>query len=109
MIRALLILSLCLSLLTYNLWPLLPAGSFYKGMAVFIMLLGIIINNLVSDSIKIWSSVLLWLSINNVLDEFFFNPKKFGINEYIISIVIVASLTLQYYNGKRKRNTSIIN
>jgi hypothetical protein len=86
-----------ISIATYQLWLYLPKGSYYLGMAIFIMLISIII---FVQNHKLFSSFfLLCIAFNNLLDELFFNPEYNGVNE----IVIVLILPIIWYL-KNKRN-----
>lgn len=51
------------------------------------------------SSLLTWSEVILAASINNLLDELFFDPQKLSWNEYLAFIIIIA---IAVYNEKRR-------
>ncbi len=72
------------SLITYLFWEQLPKGSFYIGNALFIFLLcSYIFVNHKQSFIKF---VLFGLSLNNLIDELFFNPTELGYNELALAV-----------------------
>lgn len=75
-----------LSIVTYMFWYYLPKGSFYVGNALFIFLLCVYI--FVKQREKFINFVLLGFSVNNLLDELFFDNTKLGYNELAILIII---------------------
>lgn len=78
--------TISVSILTYQFWIYLPKGSFYIGMALFVFLLSV---NLFSSNRKKFAYfLLLCLSINNLLDELFFDPTIFGWNEIVSALLI---------------------
>ena len=93
------------SILSFNLWMLLPFQIFYKGLAIVFVLSAILIR---ADSVKhspyrylcdLW----LWLTINNLIDEFFFDPRKVGLNEYLFAAAVVIHAIIKIKkNGKVK-------
>lgn len=88
------------SLMTYLFWEQLPKGSFYIGNALFIFLLCIHIYKEGRQSfIKF---VLLCLSLNNLLDELFFNPTELGINELFFTISIPITWFIKRNKNARK-------
>lgn len=93
--KIILIIAIVLGVATYQLWSFFPKGFFYVGNALFIMLLSVYIY---AENKNIVTFVLFGYSINNLLDEFIFNPKEFGSNEIIIAIVI----PLIYYLKKKR-------
>jgi len=74
------------SLITYLFWEHLPKGSFYSGNALFIFLLCTYI--FVNNKQSFIKFVLFGLSLNNLLDELFFNPTELGYNEIAFAISI---------------------
>lgn len=44
-------------------------------------------------------------TFNNLLDEFFFNPKKFQVNEYIFILIIL----ILVIRGRRKKHQKAVN
>jgi hypothetical protein len=75
-----------ISIATYQLWTYLPKGSFYIGNALTYFLLALVIYN--QNKTIFISFLLLCLTINNLLDELFFDPTKNGLNEIVFSVLI---------------------
>ena len=75
-----------ISIATYLFWEQMPKGSFYVGNAIFIFLLCSYIYT--KDRNGFIAFVLFGLSLNNLFDELFFNPKVIGINEYLILLIL---------------------
>jgi hypothetical protein len=44
-----------------------------------------------------------WVSVNNLMDELFFDPTKFAINEYIFAAVILLVIFNTNSNAKQAR------
>jgi hypothetical protein len=84
--KILLYVATALSVATYSFWQQLPKGSFYIGNSIFIFLLCFFI--FIKDRKSFITFVLLALSINNLFDELFFNPKNIGINEYLVLLIL---------------------
>lgn len=97
MIKSIIYTAVIVSVVTYSFWDELETISFYKGNAIFITLLCIVI--FMQNRSYFISFFLLCISINNLLDELIFDPTKIGINEYflLVSIPIIWLI-------KRKRN-----
>lgn len=57
-----------------------------------------------------FSRVVYLTTVNNLIDEIFFNPREIGLNEYIGFLVIVLISFYNYYKnerndfGRKKRN-----
>lgn len=49
------------------------------------------------------ATIAAWLCFNNVLDEFFFDPKSFGWNEYVIALIIVVVTIRNSKKDARRR------
>jgi len=79
-------IALVISIITYSFWNYLPKGSFYIGNSIFIFLLCLVIY--LQNKQYFISFLLLCLSINNLLDELFFDPTKKGLNELIFALLI---------------------
>jgi len=75
-----------ISIATFQLYKYLPENSFYIGMAIFIFLLSLII--FMQNRKLFISFFLLCIAFNNLIDELFFDPKKFGINEILFALII---------------------
>lgn len=67
-------------------WKEFPKGTFYVGNSIFIILLCVYI--FLQDRKNFIKFVLLSLTINNLLDELFFNPTQIGVNEYVLLIIV---------------------
>jgi len=79
-------IAILVSIVTYQFWIYLPKGSFYIGMALFVFVLSYIL--FLQNKAKFPYFLLLCLSINNLLDELFFDATKMGWNEVISAILI---------------------
>lgn len=91
--------ALCMYIVTYTLWPLLWHGAFYQGMAVAIMLhwcSGFLPVKYPRFQRKIILSGVL-CAMNNLLDELFFDPRSYQVNEYVLLFLIA----LIVIGGKR--------
>jgi len=84
--KVLLYLALAISLITYLFWQDLPKGSFYIGNSLFISFLCLFI--FLNFKKCFLTFVLLGFSLNNLLEELFFNPTKFEINEILVLIIV---------------------
>lgn len=91
------------SILAYNLWPFFDC--FYIGIAIvfFLCALALVLKSEHETIERRIYFVFLFLSINNLLDEIFFDPKTFGANEYLIATLIIAHQTYLQRNGHAKR------
>lgn len=74
------------SIITYLFWSYLPKGSFYIGNAIFILLLCVYL--FLTDKGSIIKFILMSLSINNLLDEVFFDNTKLELNEILTALTI---------------------
>ena len=85
--RLILYIATVISLITYLFWEYLPKGSFYMGNALFILLLCIYL--FLNDKGSVIKFTLLSLSLNNFLDETFFDNTEFEINEILTLLTII--------------------
>jgi hypothetical protein len=85
-VKSTIVIATVISIFTYLFWSYFPKGFFYLGNAVFITLLVIVIFN--HYKTFFWSFFLLCGSINNLLDELFFDPTKLGLNELALLVII---------------------
>lgn len=92
------------SLATYLFWSYLPKGSFYIGNGFFIFLLCVYL--FFTDKTSSIKFILFSLSLNNLLDELFFDNTKFGINEVLIGIAIIMFALIKYRNDRKRTNNS---
>ena len=74
------------SIITYLFWSYMPKGSFYIGNAIFILLLCVYL--FLNDKGSVIKFVLMSLSINNLLDEMFFDNTKLELNELLTALTI---------------------
>lgn len=88
------------SVITYLFWEHLPKGGFYVGNALFIFLLCTYI--FTKDRQSFIKFVLFCLSLNNLLDELFFNPTELGINEVFFALIVVIIGFVKYNKNARK-------
>jgi hypothetical protein len=82
------------SIITYLFWSYLPKGSFYIGNSLFILLLCVYL--FFSDKNSIVKFVLLSLSLNNFLDEIFFDNTSFGLSEILVGIAILVFAKIKH-------------
>ena len=102
-IDILILLTIVMSLITYNLWHVIRIATlFQKSESVFILMATVCIVEAIKSSIYKHSRTTLFLSyllfsfaLNNVLDNLFFNPFIIQLNEYIFAIIaLIASFFL---------------
>lgn len=82
------IAAMIVSIAGYNLWPIIHHDFFYKCMALSLLLLSIVVW-LCKDVSKIVSQIFFWLCVNNLMDELFFDPTAFQLNEYIFALIVI--------------------
>lgn len=78
----------------FSLWPLLWIHAFYHLLAVAIALhwfAGLLpIRHLKLNDKVTWIGILC--AINNIIDELFFDPTSFDVNEYIFLSIILLTV-----------------
>ena len=84
--KPILYIATVISLMTYLFWSYLPKGSFYMGNAIFIVLLCVYL--FLTEKGSIIKFILLALSLNNLLDEIFFDNTKIELNEILTALTI---------------------
>ena len=84
--KILLIATIVTAISAYNI-----PHAYYVGIAVTFLLMAIIIR-LNVDLVKIGNTIVV-LTLSNLLDELFFTPQKLGINEILISVMLLLYLT----------------
>jgi hypothetical protein len=91
------------SILAYNLWPLFDC--FYIGIALcfFLSALALVLKSERETIERRIYFILFFLTFNNLLDELFFDPKRFGANEYFIAAFIIAHQVYLQRNKDAKR------
>ena len=97
---AIAILSGLIVVIGYNLW--LFIDCFYECVAIGFVLcfLSLVLKSEKGTLENRIYFVWLFLAINNLIDEIFFDPQKFGVNEYVIALLIIAHQRCQ----RRKQN-----
>jgi len=75
--------ALILLIVGYNVWPYAWHGFFYQCIAAALVLL-------FWELLKfgLFARLGLWFAVNNLIDEVFFDPTKFAVNEYVFAITI---------------------
>lgn len=84
--RLILYIATAISLITYLFWSYLSKGSFYIGNSIFIMLLCVYL--FLNEKGSIIKFILLALSLNNLIDEMFFDNTKIELNEILTALTI---------------------
>ena len=93
-------LALIVLLVGYNLWEVAWEGFFYQCIAVaFVLLFWEVYRK------GIFARIGFWLSISNLVDEIFFDPTLYGINEILFAIIIITLETWQEIRAKRKQSS----
>lgn len=91
----LIITCICSFLATYNLWEIVPIHAFFsKGQSISISLSTYTILSLIRDFkqptfTQRIAYFLFFISINNVLDNLFFNPYAIQWNEYLFALLVL--------------------
>ena len=84
-------ISIIVGVITYSFWELVKMKTgihiFYIGNAFFIFLMALYIKQISKPSFLTF--FLFCITLNNLLDEVCFDPKKIGWNEYITSSIII--------------------
>ena len=100
--RIMLIAALLVLVAGYNLWVFAWHGFFYQCVAVGLLLLAVLIKRLMPTDPT--ATIALWLCANNILDELFFDPKKFGWNEYVFAGIVIIVTLIKTRKDARKRS-----
>lgn len=98
------ILIIIVSILGYNLWPFFDC--FYQCIALTFVLSAWLLVLMCEKGTSLKRVLYIWLilTISNLLDELFFDPKKFGVNEYLFAAIIIAHQIYFHRNVRyRKR------
>lgn len=107
--KALLITIIIVSILSFNLWMLFPFQIFYKGLAILFILSAILIriDSEKGTQYRYICDVWLLLTANNLIDEFFFNPRALEWNEYLFGMVIMVHAAIKANrNGKLEKGNN---
>ena len=84
--KALLYIAIIIGCFTYMFWDNLPKGSFYIGNALFIFLISTYL--WVHEKKSFICFILFALSLSNLLDELYFNPRVLGLNELALIVIL---------------------
>ena len=84
--KPILYIATVISIITYLFWSYMPKGCFYIGNAIFILLLCVYL--FLNNKESVIKFVLMSLSINNLLDEVFFDNTKLELNEILTALTI---------------------
>lgn len=88
--------------LAYGFFPFLWDNAFYHLIAFAFVCLNVVIYKIVKGQWKLVALVMLVTSINNLLDELFFNPKIIDYNEYLTLIITIIIVYIQRKKWKVK-------
>lgn len=96
--KILIYVTIFISIVTYLFWDIIKEKTgisiFWIGnaLSVFLMAIVIFINN-----IKFFGSFfLLCITFNNLIDELFCDPTKFGLNEIIFALILPIIWLIKY-------------
>ncbi|HET8686545.1 MAG TPA: hypothetical protein VFM18_07750 [Methanosarcina sp.] len=91
-------------LVAFAFWPKLWDGAFYHLMAagIFLLFWHIEATAKYGTYLQLFSTIGFWLSLNNLLDELFFDPKAVSVNEYLVALVIVIASIKFFRNGRQQ-------
>lgn len=90
--------------LAFTFWRFLWEGAFYQLMAagVFLLFWELEATAKHGSYLQLFSTIGFWLSLNNLLDELFFDPKAVSVNEWIVALVIVIASIKFFRNGRQQ-------
>lgn len=92
----LLITAIVVWVVSFNIWPFAWKGAFYQGNALHLLLLYFYTWQREKER---WNKTVLgigfWFAVNNILDELFFDPTTFGINEYLYAVLVIIISLIQ--------------
>jgi len=97
----LLLTSLVLWVVSYNIWQFTDDSVYFIGTAQLVMVCSFIIHKRTAGINHIISRVFLFLSFNNLIDEIFFDPTRLELNEFTMF-----ALFLIYSAWKWKNSSS---
>ncbi len=86
-----LIASFASILIAFNAHPILGDWIYYKGISFGMMLSFWLIYSLTKQrkEVVFWSKTIAFLATNNFIDELFFNPTAFQVNDYLVAVIII--------------------
>lgn len=104
-IKALIWLHIILMVLAYQLYRYLSVDTYFvfytiTSFAWFILAVGLL-KLVYNTSIRCAGIALLGLTLNNFLDEVFFDPLRPGWNEYILAFFILLWIARDTYTAKK--------
>lgn len=105
--RFILYIAIMVSLVTYLGCDYLPVGMFYIGNSVFILLLCVYL--FLNDRDSTTKFVLISLSLNNFLDEVFFDNTKLQITEILVGVTILIFALIKRNARQIRRNNEKFN
>lgn len=85
--------SLILDILVRNFSNEFPLHFYYKAEALMIFSIAVLMYHYKRQLIPF---IILGLALNNLLDEFFFNPLVFGLNELLTALFIIIYGTARF-------------
>jgi len=100
--RIMLIAALLVLVAGYNLWVFAWHGFYYQCVATGLLLLSLLIKRLMPT--EPMATIAVWLCTNNILDELFFDPKKFGWNEYLFAGIVITITLIKSRKDARKQS-----
>ena len=92
-------ITVLLSIITYSFWNEFPKGFFYIGNAMIITLLCAYL--FLTDKKSNVKFILFSLSLNNLLDELFFDNTKLELNELLTTLAIIIILIIRIKNDRK--------
>jgi len=95
--KAILYIALLIGICTYMFWEHFPKGTFYIGNALFIFLLSLYLFCNERKSFIIF--FIFGLSLNNLLDELYFDNTILGINELALTLILPIAWFFKYKNN----------
>lgn len=101
--KTILLSTIIILVLGYNIWPFVWHGFFYQASAISWVLLFLLIKKGINGDIwfKVIANICFWFAVNNLIDELFFDPKVFSWNEYGFAIIIIiTNIRIIKRNGK---------
>ena len=75
-------ISLCIWLITYNIWQFTVPNVYYVGTAQMILVASWLIHKTTNGIHHVVSRMFLFLAFNNLVDELFFDPTSVEWNEF---------------------------
>jgi hypothetical protein len=117
-IKYLLLATFVVAFVTYSFWGVLKEQFgirvFYPGIALSFVGYTYVIHQLIKlmqcekkkkRNLLIISNIIFLTTVNNLLDELFFNPTVISINEYMGFFVIIVVTIYNYYKDERNDTT----